>query len=86
MNSLLLASLLILLVIWNPTDKIDIPLLRNPVILGSLLVVNLIMFYHSRTIAILMLIVNMLLINHAYNSRWTKHTNNYIVKILEMKI
>jgi hypothetical protein len=84
MNGLLLLSLLLFLVLWKPDG--DYPqinrMLRNPIVLVVLVLVNVLMIRYNASIAVLLFIFNLTLLNQASSSNYHQFTKNYIAKNL----
>lgn len=86
MNGLLYLSLLLFLVLWRPNDNYPVinKMMRNPIVLVILILVNLLMVRYNPCIGVLMFIFNLTLLNQASSSNYHKFTKNYIAKNLVM--
>ena len=86
MNGLLLLSLLLFLVLWKPEE--DYPqinrMFRNPIVLIVLVLVNVLMIRYNASVAILLFIFNLTLLNQASSSNYHQFTKNYIAKNLRL--
>lgn len=83
MNSLLL-SLLLFLILWKPNEDYQQinKMLRNPIVLVILVLVNVLMIRYNTSIAVLLFIFNLTLLNQASSSNYHQFTKNYIAKNL----